>query len=71
MLGQFKRGKSLLLNALLDMKVLPVGVLPAAALATFVVHAAAPGLLLEFLDGKVEGRVLGDINELRAELAGW
>jgi ribosome biogenesis GTPase A len=34
-LGQFKRGKSTLLNALLGIPVLPTGVIPVTAVATF------------------------------------
>jgi dynamin family protein len=41
-LGQFKRGKSTLLNAMLGMPLLPSGVLPVTAVATFL--RAGPGL---------------------------
>jgi GTP-binding protein EngB required for normal cell division len=68
-LGQFKRGKSSLLNALLRVPVLPIGVLPATALATFLSYAASPVLRLEFLDGTVEERTPGDVADLQAQLA--
>jgi len=68
-LGQFKRGKSSLLNALLRVPVLPIGVLPATALATFLSYAASPVLCLEFLDGTVEERTPGDVADLQAQLA--
>ena len=41
-LGQFKRGKSTFLNALLGMAVLPTAVLPLTAIATFIAWAPAP-----------------------------
>ena len=68
-LGQFKRGKSSLLNALLGAPVLPIGVLPATALTTFLSHAASPVLRLKFLDGMVEERTPGDLADLQAQLA--
>ncbi len=68
-LGQFKRGKSSLLNALLGSPVLPIGVLPATALATFLSHAASPVLRLAFLDGTVEERTPADVTDLQAQLA--
>jgi len=69
-LGQFKRGKSSLANALLGGPVLPVGVLPLTALATFLSHASPPRLRVEFFDGTSECRVLADGEELQRELAG-
>ena len=41
-LGQFKRGKSTLLNALLGADLLPTDVLPVTAIPTFISHAAKP-----------------------------
>jgi hypothetical protein len=41
--GQFKRGKSTLLNALLGACVLPVGVTPVTAVVTVVRYGPAPG----------------------------
>ncbi|MDR3532629.1 MAG: dynamin family protein [Rhodopila sp.] len=68
-LGQFKRGKSSLLNALLGAAVLPIGVLPATALPTFLSYADAPRLHLEFRDGASEDRALTDVEELQRQLA--
>lgn len=45
--GQFKRGKSSLLNALLGMPVLPTGVLPLTASACFLSHAERPEMAVE------------------------
>jgi len=41
-LGQFKRGKSTLLNAMLGTSVLPTAVVPLTAIPTFVEAGAAP-----------------------------
>lgn len=45
--GQFKRGKSSLLNALLGQPALPTGVLPLTALPTFIRAGASFGLAVE------------------------
>lgn len=66
--GQFKRGKSSLLNALLGLPVLPMGVVPLTAITT--VLSAGPLLLrLEFLDGKQVERAPLDLAGLRGGLA--
>lgn len=49
-LGQFKRGKSTLLNALLETPVLPTGAIPLTALPTFIAYGAVPRLRAAFLD---------------------
>ena len=66
--GQFKRGKSSLLNALLGIPVLPMGVVPLTAITT-VLSAGRPLLRLEFLDGKHIERSSADLDGLRAGLA--
>ena len=48
MLGQFKRGKSTLLNALLGVPLLPTGIIPVTAIPTYVHAAGAPLLRIEF-----------------------
>lgn len=53
-LGQFKRGKSTLLNALMGTDVLPMGVLPLTAIPTFLSYAEAPSLTVAFEDGREE-----------------
>jgi GTP-binding protein EngB required for normal cell division len=63
-LGQFKRGKSTLLNALLGQSVLPIGVVPVTAIATFLESAtgrtrcgepaATPRIRVTHVSGKVE-----------------
>jgi GTP-binding protein EngB required for normal cell division len=50
--GQFKRGKSSLLNAVVGAPVLPVGVLPITAVVTVVRYGEAPGARLRFQSGR-------------------
>jgi GTP-binding protein EngB required for normal cell division len=58
--GEFKRGKSSLINALLDRQVLPVGVLPLTAVPT-VLERGQEGLLVEYADGRREQHPLDRI----------
>jgi GTP-binding protein EngB required for normal cell division len=51
-LGQFKRGKSTFINALLGAAVLPTGVVPLTAVATFIAWAQAPGIVVHFKDAQ-------------------
>jgi ribosome biogenesis GTPase A len=53
-LGQFKRGKSTVLNALLGQSVLPIGVVPVTAIPTFLESAAIPSIRVTYVSGKVE-----------------
>ena len=59
-LGQFKRGKSTLLNALLGARVLPTGVTPVTALPTFI----SAGKSTRRAD-RVPGRQRADRNRCR------
>ncbi len=51
-LGQFKRGKSTLLNALVGEAVLPVGVVPLTAAPTFLQFGSTPQVRIRYLDGR-------------------
>jgi GTP-binding protein EngB required for normal cell division len=53
-LGQFKRGKSTVLNALLGQSVLPIGVVPVTAIPTFLESATTPSIRVTYVSGKVE-----------------
>lgn len=54
-LGQFKRGKSTFLNALLGAPVLPTGVIPLTAVPTFISWGPAPAIRVTYkVDGAVE-----------------
>lgn len=59
--GEFKRGKSTLINALLGQEVLPADVLPATATLNRVTYSETPYVMVEYKDGGTE-RV--DINKL-------
>jgi hypothetical protein len=52
--GQFKRGKSMLLNALLGADILPTGVIPVTAIPTFLQFAPAWRLRVTFNAGRSE-----------------
>jgi GTP-binding protein EngB required for normal cell division len=67
-LGQFKRGKSTLLNALLRDPVLPTGVVPVTAIPTFIQRAKSPRLRVTYSAGRVEENDLAGGEELRARL---
>lgn len=49
--GEAKRGKSTLINALLARAVLPVGVVPVTAVTTTVAFGASEGVVVEFIGG--------------------
>ena len=53
-LGQFKRGKSTVLNALLGQSVLPIGVVPVTAIPTFLESRPTLRIRVTFASGKVE-----------------
>jgi small GTP-binding protein len=60
-LGEFKRGKSTLINALLDTTVLPTGAVPLTSAITIVRGAERPRLLVEFLDGEQREQPLSSL----------
>ncbi|HTV46529.1 MAG TPA: dynamin family protein [Stellaceae bacterium] len=69
-LGQFKRGKSSFLNALLGEPVLPTGVVPLTAIATFIGWGAVPSIDVASLDGRpIESCTITDPAQLRDRLA--
>lgn len=65
--GEAKRGKSTVINALLDQPVLPTGVVPLTAIATTVVHGDEPKAEVRFLDGSVRSVAVGEIADYVAE----
>lgn len=52
--GEFKRGKSSLINALLGRKVLPSDTRPTTATLNRITYGAAPGAMVEYKDGKTQ-----------------
>jgi GTP-binding protein EngB required for normal cell division len=63
--GQFKRGKSTLLNALLGARVLPFAVTPLTAIATFLRNGSALKLISEDVQGRREEKICDSTDELR------
>lgn len=70
-LGQFKRGKSTVLNALLGKSVLPIGVVPVTAIPTFLEPAGALKIRITSLSGHVEEFEPGTAEALREKLAAF
>lgn len=68
-LGQFKRGKSTVLNALLGKSLLPIGVVPVTAIPTFVQSAVTPAIRITYASGKTEKFEPEDPKVLRKRLA--
>ena len=68
-LGQFKRGKSTLLNALVGHRLLATGILPLTAIPTFLFEGEQPAIALTYLDGRVEREEASDWRELARKIA--
>ena len=60
-LGQFKRGKSTLLNALVGQPILPVGVVPVTSVVTILRYGDQPAAMVRFSDGHTEPIALDTI----------
>ena len=65
--GEAKRGKSTLVNALLGREVLPVGVTPLTAVATTVTHGTDERLDVTFADGRTARRPLSALEGFGTE----
>ena len=61
--GEFKRGKSTLLNALAGVDLLPTGVLPVTTVPTRVQSGPGASARVRFRDGAVRGIPLGEIRD--------
>jgi GTP-binding protein EngB required for normal cell division len=71
-LGQFKRGKSTLLNALTGEPVLPVGVVPLTAVPTFIQYGETPIIKIRYQrDGSLDEFTGTSTEERCAYLAGF
>jgi GTP-binding protein EngB required for normal cell division len=60
-LGQFKRGKSTLINALLGADLLPTAVVPLTSIVTIIHHGPEPRAVVSFLDGRTLEVPVSDI----------
>jgi GTP-binding protein EngB required for normal cell division len=68
-LGQFKRGKSTLLNALLGEAVLPASVVPLTALPTLIRAGGSPKVTVHLQNGGVEECASGQTEQLSSFLS--
>lgn len=66
-LGEFKRGKSTLINALLRRNVLPTGVVPLTSVVTTIARGDEDRLRIYFHDGRVQERPLAELAEYVTE----
>ena len=70
-LGQFKRGKSTLLNALIGEELLPTAVVPLTAVPTFLRFGNTPALRVSYADGRpADLHDSGTIAQAREKLSG-
>jgi GTP-binding protein EngB required for normal cell division len=60
-LGEFKRGKSTLINALLGRRLLPTGVVPLTSVITTVRHGPRDRLVVRFAEGNADERPLDEL----------
>jgi small GTP-binding protein len=65
--GEAKRGKSTLVNAMLGRPVLPTGITPLTAVATTVTHGTDEGLDVAFADGRTARYPLAALDDLGTE----
>jgi len=70
-LGQFKRGKSTVLNALLGQSVLPIGVVPVTAIPTFLELATMLGMRVTYESGETRAFKPKGTQALREKLAAF
>jgi ribosome biogenesis GTPase A len=68
-LGQFKRGKSTVLNALLGQSVLPIGVVPVTAIPTFLEAGTTLRICVTYFSGKVDEFESPDMDAVREKLS--
>ncbi len=66
-LGEFKRGKSTLINALLDRDVLPTGVVPLTSVVTAIAAGERDRLLVRYADGSEHESAIADVGNFVTE----
>ena len=66
-LGEFKRGKSTLINALLERDVLPTGVVPLTSVITTIGAGDRDRLIVHFADGRREERPVSELGNYVTE----
>jgi GTP-binding protein EngB required for normal cell division len=66
-LGQFKRGKTTLINTFLGTDILPMGVLPLTSIITFIRHGEKPSTEVIFLNGTTRTVSLSELSDYVTE----
>ena len=66
-IGQFKRGKSTLINALIGEPILPVGFIPVTAVPTVIRYGAQKKARIQFRDGAWQQIAATDLNQYVSE----
>ncbi len=68
-MGQFKRGKSTLINALLGAEILPTAIVPLTSIVTRIGYGETPAAAVLYLDGRREEVPLAEIHRFVTERA--
>ncbi|MEJ5357891.1 MAG: dynamin family protein [Desulfobacterales bacterium] len=68
-MGQFKRGKSTLINALLGAEILPTAIVPLTSIVTRIGYGETPAAAVHYLDGRREEIPLTEIHRYVTERA--
>jgi hypothetical protein len=66
-IGQFKRGKSTLINALIGESILPVGFIPVTAVPTVIRYGARAKARIQFRDGAWQQVAVSDLDQYVSE----
>ena len=66
-MGQFKRGKSTVINALLGAEVVPTAIVPLTSIITVLRFGELPRALVRYLDGKIQEIPLSEIPDYVTE----
>ena len=68
--GEFKRGKSTLINALMGQEILPTDILPCSATLNRITYAVTPSVKVRFRDGNEEAVAIDRLAEYVTKLTG-
>lgn len=66
-MGQFKRGKSTFINALLGIEIVPTAIVPLTSIVTLLCFGPQPKAVVHFLDGRREETALAEIRRFVTE----
>ncbi len=68
-MGQFKRGKSTFINALLGTEIVPTAIVPLTSIVTLLCYGPQPKAVVHFLDGRREETAISAIHRFVTEKA--